>query len=279
MQISLNMSSLAMPAMPSDLRLAVWPAYSQKQSQAPKVRALAPARPATLATAGVGKTLSPGTLALVVLAHIVAFAAVMTATQTAPHIEEPATPMLVSLVANPQPAPEIVPLEPTPPKPRPVVREQKVKQRKPQPQELKPTPQPQVQESAPSPATTAPKEAIKTEEAASAPQAKVPEVIEKPQPEPVVEPPRFGAAYLHNPAPAYPPLSRRMGEQGKVLLRVLVTVNGDAENVQIETGSGSTRLDQAALDSVKKWRFIPAKRNNQPVSAYVLVPVSFSLEG
>ena len=278
MQINLNMSSLAMPAMPSDLRLAVWPAYSQKQSQAPKVRALAPARPALPVAAAADKTLSPRTLAIVVLAHVVAFAALMAMTQTTPPVEEPATPMLVSLVANPQPAPEVVPLEPTPPKPQPVVREQKVKQQKPQPQELKPTPQPQVQESTPPPAIAS-KEAIKTEEAAPAPQAKAPEVIEKPQPEPVVEPPRFGAAYLHNPAPAYPALSRRMGEQGKVLLRVLVTVNGDAETVQVEAGSGSSRLDQAALDSVKKWRFIPAKRNNQPVSAYVLVPVNFSLEG
>jgi protein TonB len=276
MQINLNMSSLAMPAMPSDLRLAIWPAYSQKQSQAPKVRALAPARPVTPAAAG--KAISPSTLALVLLAHVMAFAALMAMTQTTPPVEEPATPMLVSLVANPQPAPEVVPLEPTPPKPQPVVREQKVKQQKPQPQDLKPTPQPQVQESTPPPAIAS-KEAIKTEEAAPAPQSKVPEVIEKPQPEPVVEPPRFGAAYLHNPAPAYPALSRRMGEQGKVLLRVLVTVNGDAETVQIEAGSGSPRLDQAALDSVKKWRFIPAKRNNQPVSAYVLVPVNFSLEG
>jgi protein TonB len=272
MQINLNMSSLAMPAMPSDLRLAIWPAYSQKQSQAPKVRALAPARPVVPAET-LDKTLSPRTLAIVVLAHVVAFAALMAMTQTTPPVEEPATPMLVSLVANPQPAPEVVPLEPTPPKPQPVV-----KQQKPQPQELKPTPQPQVQESTP-PAAIASKEAIKTEEAVPAPQSKVPEVIEKPQPEPVVEPPRFGGAYLHNPAPAYPALSRRMGEQGKVLLRVLVTVNGDAETVQVEAGSGSSRLDQAALDSVKKWRFIPAKRNNQPVSAYVLVPVSFSLEG
>lgn len=95
--------------------------------------------------------------------------------------------------------------------------------------------------------------------------------------EPSIEPPRFSAAYLHNPAPEYPQLSRRMGEQGRVLLRVLVSSNGVADQVQIETSSGSSKLDAAALKAVEKWNFVPAKRSNQPVSAYVLVPVKFSL--
>lgn len=92
-----------------------------------------------------------------------------------------------------------------------------------------------------------------------------------------IEPPRFAAAYLHNPAPEYPQISRRMGEQGRVLLRVLVSSNGVADRVQIEASSGSTKLDEAALKAVEKWNFVPAKRSNQPVSAYVLVPVKFSL--
>jgi protein TonB len=92
-----------------------------------------------------------------------------------------------------------------------------------------------------------------------------------------IEPPRFAAAYLQNPAPEYPQLSRRMGEQGRVLLRVLVSSSGLADRVQIETSSGSNKLDEAALKAVEKWNFVPAKRSNQPVSAYVLVPVKFSL--
>lgn len=91
--------------------------------------------------------------------------------------------------------------------------------------------------------------------------------------------PRFNAAYLNNPAPHYPSLSRRLGEQGRVLLRVQVTTDGTAGSVELQTGSGSTRLDQAALEAVKKWRFIPAKRGEQPVNASVLVPVRFSIEG
>lgn len=270
MQINLNMS---LPAMPSGLRLAIWPAYSQRQSPTPKLRALAPTRPATPVVAASTKALSSGTLAMVLLAHVMAFTALMAATQTTPHIEKLTTPMLVSLVANTQSTPAVVPLEPTLPKPQPVI-----KQKTPRQPELKPTPQPQAREST-APSAAVSKEAIKTEEAAPVAQAEAREVIEKSQPEPVIEPPRFGAAYLHNPAPPYPTLSRRMGEQGKVLLRVLVALNGGAEAVQIEEGSGFARLDQAALDAVKKWRFIPAKRNNQPVSAYVLVPVNFLLEG
>ena len=91
--------------------------------------------------------------------------------------------------------------------------------------------------------------------------------------------PNFNAAYLNNPAPDYPSISRREGEQGLVLLRVQVTANGTAASVELQTSSGSTRLDQAALEAVKKWRFVPAKRGEQPVSASVTVPVSFSIEG
>jgi periplasmic protein TonB len=105
---------------------------------------------------------------------------------------------------------------------------------------------------------------------------------EAPKAEPVVEdkiePPRFGVAYLNNPAPEYPALSRRAGEEGRVVMRVLVSTEGAADEVQIEKSSGSDRLDNAAVNAVKKWRFIPAKKNNQPLSAYVLVPMKFSLD-
>jgi protein TonB len=112
--------------------------------------------------------------------------------------------------------------------------------------------------------------------------AKSPEVDEpapaKVEPEPVIEPPKFGAAYLHNPAPDYPSMSRRAREQGRVLLKVTVSTKGDAEDVQLDTSSGFSRLDDAAIDAVKKWQFVPAKRNNQAIRASVLVPVKFSLD-
>jgi outer membrane transport energization protein TonB (TC 2.C.1.1.1) len=46
----------------------------------------------------------------------------------------------------------------------------------------------------------------------------------------------------------------------------------------VQTGSGSSRLDEAALEAVKKWQFVPAKRGEQSVSASVVVPVRFSIE-
>ncbi|MEQ1516363.1 MAG: TonB family protein, partial [Usitatibacteraceae bacterium] len=75
-----------------------------------------------------------------------------------------------------------------------------------------------------------------------------------------VEPPKFDAEYLENPAPAYPALSRRMGEQGRVIVRVFVDANGAANHLEIKTSSGSQRLDAAALDAVRRWKFLPAKQ-------------------
>ena len=91
--------------------------------------------------------------------------------------------------------------------------------------------------------------------------------------------PIFNADYLENPAPAYPAISRRSGEQGKVTLRVLVNPTGRAADVQVRTSSGSARLDEAARATVLRWKFVPAKRGDEAVAAWVLIPISFRLEG
>jgi protein TonB len=59
---------------------------------------------------------------------------------------------------------------------------------------------------------------------------------------------------------------------------VFVTANGAAEVVELRTSSGSSRLDQAAIETVKRWRFVPARQGDQAVAAWVLVPIAFSLE-
>jgi protein TonB len=89
---------------------------------------------------------------------------------------------------------------------------------------------------------------------------------------------RFDADYLDNPKPVYPHASRRLGEQGKVLLRVYVSAAGLAEKVEIKLGSGFARLDQAAHDAVSRWRFVPARRGEQAVAAWVQVPITFQLD-
>lgn len=89
---------------------------------------------------------------------------------------------------------------------------------------------------------------------------------------------RFDAAYLNNPRPHYPNLSRRLGEEGKVLLRVRVGTDGQPLTVQLEKSSDFVRLDDAALQVVGRWRFIPAKRGDEAIEATVIVPIVFQLE-
>lgn len=84
--------------------------------------------------------------------------------------------------------------------------------------------------------------------------------------------------YLNSPAPSYPAAALRAGQQGTVLLRVLVGTDGRPTEVSVQTSSGHRVLDLAARSQVLRgWRFQPAMQNGQAVQAYGLVPVSFSL--
>lgn len=89
---------------------------------------------------------------------------------------------------------------------------------------------------------------------------------------------RFDADYLKNPPPAYPITSRRIGEEGKVVLRVLINTQGAAEQLEVKTSSGSSRLDDAALQTVRTWKFTPAKRGDMPIESWVMIPINFKLE-
>lgn len=88
----------------------------------------------------------------------------------------------------------------------------------------------------------------------------------------------FAADYLSNPSPAYPPLARRRGEEGQVLLRVLVSTAGRAAQLELQQSSGSPLLDEAAQTAVRQWKFIPAQRGGVAVESRVLVPIVFRLE-
>lgn len=93
-----------------------------------------------------------------------------------------------------------------------------------------------------------------------------------------ITPAQFDAAYLQNPKPAYPSLSRRMGEQGNVLLFVHVSEKGQAEIVKLKKSSGFSRLDEAAIKAVSGWRFIAAKQGERWIASWVNIPVTFVLE-
>jgi protein TonB len=77
--------------------------------------------------------------------------------------------------------------------------------------------------------------------------------------------------------PTYPPASRRAGEQGTVRLKVLVDTSGRASNVAVTQSSGFPRLDQAAVEAVRKWRFVAATDGTNKIQAYTQVAVTFKL--
>lgn len=96
--------------------------------------------------------------------------------------------------------------------------------------------------------------------------------------EPKLELPSSSADYLNNPRPPYPPLSKRLGEQGKVVVKVFIETDGSASKAEIRTSSGYDRLDQTALKTVLQWRYVPGKRNGVPEAMWFNVPINFVLE-
>jgi protein TonB len=93
-----------------------------------------------------------------------------------------------------------------------------------------------------------------------------------------VEPPHFDVAYLNNPRPAYPPIARKLGIEGVVLLRVDVSAKGTPEKIVIAQTSGASLLDEAAMKAVQGWTFVPARRGDAPIAHPVEVPIRFQLK-
>lgn len=156
------------------------------------------------------------------------------------------------------------------------------------------SPQPPKPKEAPKPVLSEkPKQVIKPQQLVSnAPVSSPAEPVAPPQPpEPVIEapPPRpvgpltlsteLAVACPTRSAPVYPPLSRRLGEEGKVVLRVELDEQGNVGSARVAAASGFARLDEAALAAVKTWRCNPAHRDGKPVRAVALQPFKFVLEG
>lgn len=93
-----------------------------------------------------------------------------------------------------------------------------------------------------------------------------------------VEQPSSSADYLNNPSPPYPAQSKRLGEQGRVLVRVRIEIDGTASAAEVATSSGFQRLDLAALQTVKHWRFAPGKRAGVAEAMWFSIPIHFVLE-
>ena len=233
-------------------------AASSRQSPVADIAALDLAHVAHIRASAPGEKMIKA--ALVAGLHLILIVA-LAAVAVRPQLETLLTRLEVKVIEEPPPPP-VEKAKPLPMAPKAVVR--------PRPE---PAPQPPVLESvAPAaPVTIAPPPppvVAPAREAAAPPPP--------PPPAPVTAA-RFDADYLRNPPPAYPALSRRMGEQGQVMLRVLVTRDGAAKTVELHRSSGFGRLDEAALDAVRHWRFVPARRGAEAIEDWVLVPIVFRL--
>lgn len=86
-----------------------------------------------------------------------------------------------------------------------------------------------------------------------------------------------GVEYIHAPQPVYPLLSRRIGEQGRVILRILVNEKGLPDQVLVQTSSGSARLDEAGRQAALRALFKPYMEDGRAVAVFVIVPLNFQL--
>lgn len=182
-----------------------------------------------------------------------------------------AAPLFVELIAPP--APERLPESPlppptpkTPPPPAPVIAAA--------PHIEAPAasavPEPSAEPS-PEPAPPAPPEPPVVVVAAPAPPA-------PPPPAATRELPASAIQYLEPPDPVYPRASRRSGEAGLVVVRVFVGTDGQPKQLQLLQSSGFARLDDAALEGVRRARFKPPTENGQPTAGWARIPIPFELE-
>ena len=125
--------------------------------------------------------------------------------------------------------------------------------------------------------TTAPQGAPATIAASQGPAASGTTVGAAPS-APAVQLPSSDADYLQNPRPPYPSISRRLNEQGRTTVRVQIGVDGLPQRAEIVKSSGYSRLDDAALNTVMGWRFMPGKRGGVPEAMWFNVPIHWVLE-
>ena len=77
--------------------------------------------------------------------------------------------------------------------------------------------------------------------------------------------------------PVYPRIARESGWEGTVFVRVVVQADGTPDSVQVRKSSGHLILDNAAIDAVKRWQFVPAKDGNIAIRSIVEIPINFDL--
>lgn len=207
----------------------------------------------------------------VVLLHVLGL--VWAAQQLSITQPEITPPSVVGMLVAPEPKPAPPPPKPVPPPPKPEPKPVA----KPEPKPVaKPTPKPTPK---PEPVREVAQEPV--QQATPAPVAQPAPPVQQANPAPAapapITPPRTDAAHLNNPAPQYPALSRRLGEQGRVMLDVYILPDGSVGEIKLNRSSGFPRLDNAALQAVKTWKYVPAKRGDTAIPFWYVQPVSFVL--
>jgi len=224
---------------------------------------------------------APTVVLCVVALHVLAIGALFLSPQ-APHIDSPksmAIEMVLAPVSHTQPAAQAM-VTPTPKvTATPVATSAKTTAINPSAAVTAPssptTPSPALtSRSTDAPAATAPTGSARTPSASSGASS----ASGASSGSPAFSLPSSEAHGLNNPQPVYPRVSRRLNEQGQVVIRVFVTVDGAAQQGEIKTSSGYDRLDQEALRTVLRWRFVPGQRLGTPEAMWFNVPVNFVLE-
>lgn len=169
------------------------------------------------------------------------------------------------------PVPKLQPAPPVPPPPAKPVKTPIAKA----PTQIAPQP---LAIADPTPAPNAPAGVTTPQPVAAATAAPVAAVAAAPAAPAAVQLPSSDAGYLQNPKPSYPPISRRLNEQGKSTVRVMIGADGTPQRAEIATSSGFERLDQAAISAVMRWRYVPGKRGGVPEAMWFNVPISWVLE-
>ena len=150
----------------------------------------------------------------------------------------------------------------------------------PTPLALAPLPTPQPAPAPVSPPTVSATAPVNAPVLATALVAPVPSVVAVPAPSPPakVDMPTTVADYQTKSPPVYPAMSKRMGEQGRVVVRVLISVDGVPQQAEVHQSSGFARLDRSAVEAAMRSRYVPLKRGEIPEATWVLAPMEFKLE-
>lgn len=210
-----------------------------------------------------------------ILLHALLIAAVVAGLNADPEPDTRSEPLKVQLLPpEPPPAPVVLPT-PQPPAPTPAP----VKKERPAPKPAaEPRPAPNVAAPSPAPSQTAPQDTKPAPVAGPpAPASAAPPA--PPAPSAPVRTSASEASYAAtNRTPPYPRISLSNGDEGTVVLRVLVTAEGTAGAVEIKTSSGHSLLDESARKTVLGWRFKPATVDGKPVAEWYQVPIPFKLQ-